>query len=57
MIWYLNFELGLNLLLQGLSEPEIYGNLVYTLKKIVGSNYFSAQFIKIFSPIIKKYWL
>ena len=40
MIWYLNFELDLNLLRQGLSEPEIYGNLVYKLKKIVGSNYF-----------------
>ena len=32
---------------QELSEPEIYGDLVYKLKKIVGSNNFSAQFIKI----------
>ena len=32
---------------QGLSEPEFYGDLVYNLKKIVGSNNFSAQFIKI----------
>ena len=34
---------------QGLLEPEFYGDLVYTLKKIVGSNNFSAQFIKIIS--------
>ena len=34
---------------QGLSEPEFYGDLMYTLKKIVGSNNFSAQFITIFS--------
>ena len=34
---------------QGLSEPEFYGDLVYKLKKIVGSNNFSAQFIKIIS--------
>ena len=26
-------------------EPEFYGDLVYKLKKIVGSNNFSAQFI------------
>ena len=32
---------------QGLSEPEFYCNLVYKLKKIVGSNNFSVQFIKI----------
>ena len=32
---------------QELSEPEFYGDLVYKLKKIVGSNNFSAQFIKI----------
>ena len=30
-------------------EPEFYGDLVYKLKKIVGSNNFSAQFIKIIS--------
>ena len=29
-----------------LSEPEFYCDLVYKLKKIVGSNNFSAQFIK-----------
>ena len=47
------FQVGLkSLLRQGLSEPDFYGDLVYKLKKIVGSNNFSAQFIKIF-PIIK----
>ena len=35
------------ILRQGLSEPDFYGDLVYKLKKIVGSNNFSAQFIKI----------
>ena len=34
---------------QGLWEPEFYGDLVYKLKKIVVSNNFSAQFIKIIS--------
>ena len=44
------FQVGLKSLLpQGLSEPEFYGDLVYKLKKIVGSNNFSAQFIKIIS--------
>ena len=44
------FQVGLkSLLRQGLSEPDFYGDLVYKLKKIVGSNYFSAQFIKIIS--------
>ena len=33
----------------GLSEPDFYGDFVYKLKKIVGSNNFSAQFIKIIS--------
>ena len=37
------------LLHQGLFEPEFYGDLVYELKKIVDSNYFSAQFTKIIS--------
>ena len=49
MIWYLNAKLDLNLYIQGLSEPEFYGDLVYKLKKIVGSNNFSAPFIKIIS--------
>ena len=44
------FQVGLkSLLRQGLSEPEFYGDLVYKLKPIVGSNNFSAQFIKIIS--------
>ena len=36
-----------SLLRQGISEPDFYGDLVYKLKKIVGSNIFSAQFIKV----------
>ena len=44
------FHVGFkSLLRQGLSEPEFYGDLVYNLKKIVGSRSFSAQFIKIIS--------
>ena len=44
------FQVGLkSLLRQGLSEPDFYGDLVYKLKKIDGSNNFSAQFIKIIS--------
>ena len=44
------FQVGLkSLLRQGLSEPDFYGDLVYKLKKIVGSNNFSAKFIKIIS--------
>ena len=44
------FQVGpKSLLRQGLSEPDFYGDLVYKLKKIVGSNNFSAQFIKIIS--------
>ena len=38
---------------QGLSEPDFYGDLVYKLKKIDGSNIFSVQFIKII-PHYKK---
>ena len=38
-----------SLLHQRLSVPEFYGDLVYKLKKIVGSHNFSAQFIKIIS--------
>ena len=41
------FQTGLkSLLRQGLSEPDFCGDLVYKLKKIVGFNNFSAQFIK-----------
>ena len=45
MIWYLIP----NLLRQGNSESKFYGDLVYKLKKIVGSNNFSTHFIKISS--------
>ena len=31
------------------SEPDFYGDLLYRFKKIVGSNNFSAQFIKLIS--------
>ena len=37
----------ISLLRQVLSELECYGDLVNKLKKIVGSNDFSAQFIKV----------
>ena len=44
------FQDGLkSLLRQRLSDSEFYGDLVYKLKKIVGSHNFSAQFIKIIS--------
>ena len=44
------FQVGLKSpLRQGLSEPDFYGDLMYQLKKIVGSYNFSAQFIKIIS--------
>ena len=44
------FKVGLkSLFRQGLSEPDFYGGLVYKLKKIVGPDDFSAQFIKIVS--------
>ena len=43
-----NFRTGLkSLIKQGLSEPEFYGDLVYTFKKIVDRNDFSDQFRKI----------
>ena len=41
------FNVGLkSLLCQGLSEPEFYGDLVYKLKKIVGSNNFQRSSLK-----------
>ena len=50
MIGYLNSKLDFNLsCVKGFSELEFYGDLVYKLKKIVGSNNFSAQFIKLIS--------
>ena len=43
-------QVGLQSLLhQGLSEPDFYGDLVYKLKKIAGSNGFSARFIEVVS--------
>ena len=42
------FNVGLKSLLhQGLSEPEFYGDLVYTFKKIMGRTIFSDHFRKI----------
>ena len=39
------YNLFLKTLLQdSLSEPEFYGNLVYTFRKIVGQTGFSVQF-------------
>ena len=38
-----------SLLCHGLSEPEFYSDLVYKLKKIIGSDNFSAQFINLIS--------
>ena len=35
---YLNSIFDITLLRQGLWEPEFYSELVYTLKKIIGSN-------------------
>ena len=35
------------LLLQGLSEPELYGDLMYKFRKIIGKNYFPYHFKKI----------
>ena len=48
------FQIGhKSLLRQGLLEPEFYGDLVYKLKKIVGSNNFQRSSLKLF-PIIKR---
>ena len=42
------FNVGLKSLLhQGLSEPELYGDLVYKFKKIMSRTEFSDQFRKI----------
>ena len=41
------YNVGLKtLLLQGLSEPEFYGDLVYKFRKMVGKNDFSLSFQK-----------
>ena len=40
-----NYNVGLKtLLLQGLSEPELYGDLVYKFEKIIGKNEFPYHF-------------
>ena len=42
------YNVGLKtLLLQGLSEPEFYGDLVYKFIKIIGKNNFPYRFKKI----------
>ena len=42
------YNVGLKrLLLEGLSEPEFYGVLVYKLRKIIGKNDFPYHFKKI----------
>ena len=42
------YNVGLKtLLLQGLSEPECYGDLVYKFRKIIGKNDFPYHFKKI----------
>ena len=44
------FQVGLKFILcQGLLEPELYDDLVYTLKRFVGFYVFAAQFTKIIS--------
>ena len=40
------YNVGLNILLQGLSEPEFYGDL-YKFRKIIGKNDFPYHFKKI----------
>ena len=43
-----NYNVGLKtLLLQGLSDPEFYGDLVYKFRKIIGKNDFPYPFKKI----------
>ena len=51
------YNFGLKtLLLQGLSEPEFYGDLVYKFREIIGKNAFPYHLKKIFVRY-KKYWL
>ena len=46
------FQVGLlSHLRQGLLEPEFYGDLMYKLKRIVGSNKLYAKFIKTISHL------
>ena len=39
--------------MQGLSEPEFYGDLVYKFRKIIGKNDFPYHFKKIIVPYKK----
>ena len=51
------FNVGLKSILhQGLSEPELYGDLVYRVKKIMGRTDFSDQFRKN-DNTSQTYWL
>ena len=48
------YNVGLKtLLLQGLSEPEFYGDLVYKYRKIMDKNNFPFHFKKIIVPYKK----
>ena len=48
------YNVGLKtLILQGLSEPEFYGDLVYKFRKIIGKNDFPYHFKKIIVPYKK----
>ena len=50
------FNVGLKTLLhQGLSEPELYYDLVYKFKQIIGRADFSDQFRKII--MLQTYWI
>ena len=50
------FSVGLKTLLhQGLSEPELYGDLIYKFKKIVGRADFSDQFKQV--SFVTTYWI
>ena len=52
-----NYNVGLKtLLLQGLSEPQFYGDLMYIFSKIIGENDFPYHFKKIIVRY-KKDWL
>ena len=48
------YNVGLKtLLLEGLSEPEFYGNLVHKFRKIIGKNDFPYHFKTIIVPYKK----
>ena len=45
-----NYNVGLKaLLLDGISEPKFHGDFVYKLKKLIGRNDFSFQFLKYYT--------